>query len=202
MKKIYLITISLLILGGYLQAMELGIAEALMGEVAFTTAADQNPIVATYGCSSCVAVGGFDPTNHIAFVAHLSVPQQTQQDDIFSKIKSLSSEPFKVSVQFHLRGGLRNIGTVAAIRKWISYAKTNYFATKIVSEEISNWSKMSSGSLKIDARTGEVGNYNPEENPNRRACQQDIGDCFLALLEARSGQIRVAYCPTTISSVT
>lgn len=52
------------------------IAETLQSEASFTKATDKKPIVATYGCGPCVALGGYDTVNKIAFIVHFTFSSQ------------------------------------------------------------------------------------------------------------------------------
>lgn len=83
------------------------IAEALQSEAAFTTAKQKKHIVATYGCGPCVAVGGYDRINKIAFVVHFATAKEVREcgGQIFYNIARLAKKKITKPIKIHLRGG-------------------------------------------------------------------------------------------------
>lgn len=70
------------------------IAETLLSEASFTIATDKKTTVATYGCLSCVALGGYDATNKIAFIVHFCNVEEVSEavELILSNISKLAEE--------------------------------------------------------------------------------------------------------------
>lgn len=172
------------------------IAEALQAEAAFTTATDKKPIVATYGAGPCVALGGYDATNKIAFMVHFSNAGEVRKSGglIFYNIGELAKEKIEKPIQLHLRGGMKgqSEATIEAIKLWMEQRDD-------LPMEISTQDILASGmvwggkSLLIDSRTGEVSEYDPLANPKHRVMSQS--DVTSALLSAFEPRIRVAYKP-------
>lgn len=194
MKKNCVIIISLFA-GCALQAMipknKTGIAEAHQSEVVFTLSTDKNPIVATFGCSPCVAAGGYDPTNQLAFVVHFANANEVRKCGgiVFYNISKLASKPLTAPIQIHLRGGIKNCSEdiVQAIKIWMRQRQD--LPMEIVSEDLYGYSQ----SLLVDSRTGKVGNYDPLSNPDHRN-RSDIGD-LRCILSCYSPNIIIAYKP-------
>ncbi len=173
------------------------IAEALQSEAAFTVASDNKPIVATYGCGQCVAIGGYDPTNKIAFVVHFANPGEVRESGslIFYNISKLVKEPITAPIQLHLRGGIEgeSEATIEAIKIWMK--QRSDLPMEIVSEDISE-SYLESKSLSIDSRTGKVSEYHPLANPKHREMSEM--DIMSAMLSGYDPKIRLAYSPNKI----
>jgi len=170
------------------------IAEALQSEAAFTIATDKKPIVATYGASSCVALGGYDATNKIAFVVHFSNAGEVRESGglIFYNISKLAKEKIEKPIQLHLRGGIegQSEATVEAIQLWM---KQGYdLPMEIASKDILV-SRMSFGgkSLSIDSRNGEVAEYDPMANPRSRDMSKL--NAMYAMMSAFKPHINLAY---------
>lgn len=170
------------------------IAEALQSELAITIAGDARPIVATYACVSCVAVGGYDPTNKIAFVVHFATADEVRKCGglVFYNISKLAKTPISSPIQLHLRGGEQGSSeaTVEAIKLWMGLRRQE-FPMEIASEDI-----LTSGmdkSLLIDSRTGEVSEYNPMLNDKRRSFSSL--DFYRMMSSAYIPNITLAYSP-------
>lgn len=161
------------------------VAEILMAEVGFTTATDEKPMIATYGCGPCVALGGYDPTNKIAFLAHFSSEREAEQcgELILSSISKLAAKKIIYPIQLHLRGGMagRSEATIRAIEVWAKQSKG--FPMEIASQEMTQLTQEDMAylmanfnkerrplgqSLLIDARNGKIRPYDPTLNPKRR----------------------------------
>lgn len=172
------------------------IAEALQSEVAFTIATDKKPIVATYGAASCVALGGYDETNKIAFVVHFSNKQEVIQCGgvIFYNISKLAKEKLEKPIQLHLRGGMQDLSEtiVEAIKVWMR--QRDDLPMEIASEDILDNTDLSeSKSLAIDSRTGEVSTYDPKTNPQHRNITP--GDEIRTMMSLVKPNITIAYLP-------
>ena len=169
------------------------IAEAFMSELAITRADDPRPIVATYGCGPCVAVGGYDPTNKIAFVVHFTNEREVSKygDLIFCNIVRLTKKPIRSPIQIHLRGGFKGISesTIKAIKVWV---KQNDLPMEIVSEDVLGGG-VEAKSLSIDSRTGEVSEYDVKANDKARSFSEL--DAELAMMSAYDPKITLAYAP-------
>lgn len=171
------------------------IAEALLSEAAFTVASDQKPIVATYGCGPCVAVGGYDPTNKIAFVVHFALAEEVRKSGglVFYNISKLVKEPITTPIQLHLRGGIegQSEATIEAIKIW--KRQRSDLPMEIVSEDILE-SDFGSKSLSIDSRTGKVSEYHPLANPKHRemSALDSMGIMSQGLWDPK---IKLAYSP-------
>ncbi len=172
------------------------IAEALQAEAAFTIATDKKPIVATYGAGPCVALGGYDATNKIAFVVHFSNAGEVRKSGglIFYNIAKLAKEKIEKPIQLHLRGGIegQSEATVEAIKLWMK--QRDDLPMEIASEDILD-SGMSFGgkSLSIDSRNGEVAEYDPMANPSSRGMSEL--DAMSAMMSAFEPRIKLAYSP-------
>ena len=133
------------------------ISATFMGEAAFTLATDKKPVVATFGCGPCVALGGFDNVNKMAFVVHFSCAEEVENfgKTLTETISKLAKE--KIQLQLHLRGGWSGLSekTIKAIREW-----SLLNGASIISEEIlSPVDEFDSKSLFIDSRNGKIGEY-------------------------------------------
>jgi hypothetical protein len=170
------------------------IAEALQAEAAFTIATDKKPIVATYGAGPCIALGGFDATNKIAFIVHFSNAGEVKKSGglIFYNISMLVKEKITKPIQLHLRGGIEGTSeaTVNAIKVWMRQRVD--LPMEVASEDILAKS-LKRKSLSIDSRNGEVAEYDPQANPSHR----DISELgtLSSLTSAYDPHIRVAYSP-------
>jgi hypothetical protein len=171
------------------------IAEALQSEVSFTTACDKKPIVATYGCGPCIAVGGYEPTNKIAFVAHFSHAREVIEcgGTIFYTISKLAKQKIEKPIQIHLRGGWKgeetSEKTVNIIKKWMACRKD--IPMELASEDLFDETSLCPRkSLSIDSRTGIASTYNPTSNPNRRTV-----DSLSVLANGITHTIQIAYSP-------
>lgn len=176
------------------------IAEILSSEVGFTLATDEKPVVATYGCKSCVALGGYEAKNRFAFVVHLmSAEQLTKSGDlILYKISQIAKEKIETPIQLHLRGGTADESqpVIQAIHHWMQIRKKD-LPMEIASQDILvKASDVGSKSLAIDARTGAVSDYDPKTNPQSRGITDR--DQLRALSNFYSGNIIVAYSPKSL----
>lgn len=173
------------------------IAEALQSELAITTADDARPIVATYGCGPCVAVGGYDPTNKIAFGVHFSDAGEVRNSGglIFYNISKLVKTPISSPIQLHLRGGHegQSEATVEAIKLWMRQRRED-LPMEIASEDIlTSGMEMGGKSLSIDSRSGEVSEYSPMSNAKRRDFSEL--DAMRAMMSPFEPKITLAYSP-------
>ncbi len=169
------------------------IAESLQSEAAFTISTNKKPIVATYGAGDCVALGGYDATNGIAFVVHFSGAREVRKSGgiIFYNIARLVKKKIETPIQLHLRGGSE--ATADAIKIWMR--QRSDLPMEIASEDILD-SEISFGakSLSIDSRNGEVSDYNPMSNLNHRDISE--GDITFVLTSIFiEANIKVAYRP-------
>jgi len=171
------------------------IAEALQSELAVTQADDARPIVATYGCGSCVAVGGYDSTNKIAFVVHFANAVEVRKSGglIFYNISKLVKDPISTPIQLHLRGGHegQSEATIEAIKIWMRQRED--LPMKIASEDILTSGMKMGKSLSIDSRTGEVSEYSPLANAKCRDFSEP--DVVRAMMSAFEPTITLAYSP-------
>lgn len=187
------------------------ITEALQSEAAFTIATDKKPIVVTYGCKPCVALGGYDETNKIAFIVHFSNLNEVRGSWrlIFYNIEKLVKTKIEKPIQLHLRGGIKgqSEGIIEAIKIMINQRQD--LPMEIASEDILG-DGFGSKSLLIDSRNGEVSKYDPLSNAQRR--DFDTSNVLFAMSNAydsalsgsmhNSGDmkypiVRLAYAPTT-----
>jgi hypothetical protein len=172
------------------------IAETLQSEASFTIATDKKPILATYGCNPCVALGGYDETNKIAFIVHFATAAEVRKAGglIFYNISELVKEELKKPIQIHLRGGIKGQSeeTIKAIKLWMR--QRSDLPMEIASEDILDSEYSFSGkSLSIDSRTGEVSDYDPLSNSKSR----ELSDLNVmdALMSAYNPNIKLAYTP-------
>jgi hypothetical protein len=167
------------------------IAEAFQSEAVFTQSNDPKYIVATYGCLSCVAVGGYDRTNQVAFMVHFANPDEVinSVDMIFSNISRLISKPLEAPIQLHLRGqeifSQSTKALIDAIKLWM-HKKADL--PMVISSESAETK------LFINSKTGQIGEYYPKLNPHARY----LNEFFItrALLSAYIPQIKIAYSPS------
>lgn len=172
------------------------IAETLQAEASFTIATDKKPIVATYGCGPCVALGGYDPTNKIAFVVHFSNAGEVKEAGgmIFYNIAKLVKEKITSPIELHLRGGIegQSENIIKAIKLWMNQRED--LPMKIASEDILGSGRLSGGrSLSIDSRNGTVSEYDPMDNPKSREITDAVAR--FALISAFIPHISLAYTP-------
>jgi hypothetical protein len=172
------------------------IAETLQAEASFTTATDKKPIVATYGCGPCVALGGYDATNKIAFIVHFSNAGEVRKSGglIFYNIAKLVKEKITTPIQLHLRGGIEGQSEpiIEAIKMWMNQRKD--LPMEIASEDILDSGMCFGGkSLSVDSRTGVVSDYDPMDNPKSRG-MSDL-DAMSAMMSAFEPKIKLAYSP-------
>jgi hypothetical protein len=171
------------------------IAEILQSQAGFTIATDKKPIVATFGCGPCVALGGYDSINKIAFVVHFATVEEVRisADLIFCNINRLAMKKINKPVQLHLRGGFKHVSEdiIEAIEILI---KTNEnLSMEFVSKDILDSRGMTGKSLSIDSRTGTISNYSPKTNPHSRG-MSDLDGMF-AMMSAFEPNIRLVYRP-------
>jgi hypothetical protein len=157
---------------------------------------DKKPVVATYGAGPCVALGGYDATNKIAFVVHFSNAEEVRKSGglIFYNISKLAKEKIEKPIQLHLRGGIegQSEATVEAIKLWMN--QRDNLPMEIASEDILDSGMCFGGkSLSIDSRTGAVSEYDPMANPQHRAMSEL--DATLAMMSAFMPRIKLAYSP-------
>jgi hypothetical protein len=171
------------------------IAEVLQSQAGFTIATDQKPIVATYGCGPCVAVGGYEATNKMAFVVHFASAREVEKCGgvIFYNISKLVKEKFERPIQIHLRGGTEGSSeeTIETIKKWTTWRKD--IPMEIASEDILGRGFGFGRSLAIDSRTGSVSEYDPMANPKSKRMSEL--DQLMAILSAYIPRITLAYRP-------
>ena len=174
------------------------IAEIFQSEAGFTIATDKKPIVATFGCSPCVALGGYDATNKIAFVAHFAHAREVREcgHKIFYYISKLAKEKIDTPIQLHIRGGYihnsHSDDTREAIKVWMKQRKD--LPMKIVSDiSAKNCQNLDETSLLIDSRTGSVAGYDPTSNSNAR--KFGIAQEIHTLLSVSHPNIEIAYTP-------
>jgi hypothetical protein len=172
------------------------IAEVFQSEAGFTNAVDKKPIVATFGCGPCVAVGGYDSINHVAFVVHFADANEVEKCGrrVAYNIRSLMQKPLtcETPIAIHIRGGIKGKSerTVEGIRQWIMH--TLDLPTTIASEEVLLSDRLdSSESLSIDSRSGTVCDYNPKLNPKGRKFSKL--DELRAISSAAFPRITIAY---------
>jgi len=174
------------------------IVEVFQSEVAFTSATDKKPIVATYGCDSCIAAGGYDPTHKIAFIAHFgSVDEIREGNVIFQTIRKLTQEIFDNPIQLHLRGGVNGEpGSEEMIRELRAWTTHRDIPMNIVSENLFNGTRLDRTSLSIDSRTGDTSTYSPLSNPHTR--KRTAADDLFAITRSISPSIRLLYIPASL----
>jgi hypothetical protein len=169
------------------------IAEILQAEAGVTIATDKKPIIATYGAGPCVAVGGYEATNKIAFIVHFSNAGEVRNSGgmIFYNIAKLAKEKIEKPIQLHLKGGIKGMSeaTVEAIKMWMRQRED--LPMEIATQDIL---KIGDGeSLLIDSRTGEVSDYNPLANPKSRKTSEQ--EAIVALMSTFEPNITLAYSP-------
>ncbi len=166
------------------------IAETLASEASFTIATDKKPIVATYGCrDGGVVLGGYDPTNKIAFIVNFSNENHVYNSRslLLNNITKLVKQKITTPIQLHLRGnGPQSMDTISAIQLWIM--RNNDLPMEIASKDISSGQEKS---LSIDSRNGQISDYNPESNPERREL-----DIMASLSRSIAPTIEIVYSPT------
>lgn len=171
------------------------IAEVLQAQVGFTIATDKKPVLATWGCSPCVALAGYDASNKIAFLVHFSSAHEVRKSGelIFANIIKLAKEKIESPIQLHLRGGIKGLSEaiIGAIKIWME--KSKVFTMEIASQEILLSGKGRGKSLAIDSRTGAVSEYNPMMNPKSKGIS-DL-DGLVARMSAFDPKISLAYTP-------
>lgn len=175
------------------------IIEVRMREVAFTMDTDSMPIVATFGCDSCVALGGYEETNHIAFVVHFSNATQVENSGelIFDQLAKLMKKKIEKPIQLHLRGGIpveHSKQIIAAIESWMKQRED--FPMEIGSSDILNRNSVLGESLLIDSRNGQVASYNPYMNPYPLISRKPN---LLEKINALKDVIRVIHSPKDLS---
>lgn len=170
------------------------IVDVFQSEAAFTHADDEKPIVATYGCGPCVAVGGYHAANKMAFMIHFATANEVLMcgDTIAGAMRPLIQHTLtpQAPILLHLRGGEkgRSESTIAAIQWWMN--RYNDLPMTISSKEILRYTD-EGRSLYLDARSGNYGDYNPELNPQRRIITQ--ADWQRAMYSFRVPNIRIVY---------
>jgi len=144
------------------------IVNVFQSEVAFTNASDNKPLVGTFGCAPCVAFGGYEEANKLAFVAHISKVEEVflTCSLLFSHISQLTEKEIREPIKLYLRGGLAgsqypSYAIIQTIKNLVQ--NTNVFPMEIVSEERTLLSEFTGESLLIDSRTGDVRSYCPED---------------------------------------
>ena len=172
------------------------IAETLQSEASFTIATDKKPVVATYGCGPCVALGGYDATNKIAFIVHFSNAGEVRKSGglIFYNISKLAKIKIESPIQLHLRGGIegQSEATIEAIKMWMKQRED--LPMEIASEDILDSGMCFGGkSLSVDSRNGEVTEYDPLANPRSRGMSEL--DAMSAMMSAFEPRIKLAYSP-------
>lgn len=171
------------------------IVEILQSEVGFTSATDKKPIVATYGCAWCVALGGYDPNNHTAFIVHFSNVKEIIQigGTIYENIRNLAQKKVKKPIQLHIRGGImsnESTDIIKGIMAWMTWQ--DKIPMEIASED--TFSGCFGGeSLSIDSRTGSVSGYDPLTNP--RARKMNEFEAMSRLLSAIEPNVQLVYSP-------
>jgi hypothetical protein len=140
------------------------VIHAFPAEAVFTQSSCIRCVAATFSCNECIALGGYEATNKIAFVIHIIFAEQlpTVQACIIEAIEKLAKKALEQPIQMHIRGGLAGSdseSTVGALRSWIE--TTANPPMRIASENtllLPN-QKPKGESLFIDARTGGFGEY-------------------------------------------
>lgn len=173
------------------------IAEAFQSEAVFTHACDQKPVVATYGCGPCVAVGGYDSVNRTAFVVHFATPNEVIHcgNKIIDTLLALTKKTVtaQTPILIYLKGGHKGMSemTLSCIKTLITLYPQ--LPMKIGSEDTLCYDAEGK-SLLIDSRTGEVGDYDPLLNPDRRKyTRQDKRHVEMSYYVPN---IRIAYTPS------
>lgn len=114
------------------------VAEILQSEVGFSTATDKKPILATFGCGPCVAMGGYDATNKMAFLVHFANAAEVDAYGacLATAINQLAKKTITSPIQIHLRGGFKGYSdsTILAIHIWMKRSELPPMA--IASQEI------------------------------------------------------------------
>jgi len=173
------------------------IAEVLQSEAGFTIATDEKPILATYGCNPCVALGGYDATNKTAFVVHFSHAGEVRECGwmLLYNISKLAKEKIETPIQLHLRGGVkgRSEAIIKEIKIWMRERED--LPMEIASQEVLLSGMDYGKSLSIDSRTGEVSEYEPMANPKARGLSDMKAMTRRALMSAHQPNITVAYTP-------
>lgn len=172
------------------------IAEALQSEATFTTAKHKKHIVATYGCGPCVAVGGYDRINKIAFIVHFATAEEVRKcgGQILYNIASLAKKKITKPIKIHLRGGVKGQSeeTIKAIKTWME--RREDLPMKVASEDIlASGMDLGGKSLAISAKTGKVFEYDPLLNPKSRKITDKI--VAHALMSAFIPDIRISHRP-------
>ncbi len=176
------------------------VTEIAMAEIGFTHENDEKPIVATYRCGPCIAFGGFDPNNKISFVSHLSSADMIKKEGakIFDAMKSVQKKEIVEPIQIHLRGGWQGASYKIRknIKKWI---KQHQDLPMVIHSDYTLLPQGSVKSLFIDSRTGIVGSYSPEENPNFQPIDQNRMRAMLQ--RTHTHEIDIFYYPHNQSNL-
>lgn len=176
------------------------VAEAFQSEAAFTNATDKKPIVATFGCGPCVAVGGYDSINNMAFMIHFATFQEVLccGEKIIQQIRLLTPKKLtpKTPIILHLRGGLKGMSenTIKAICQWSqAYADIPMIiqSAQILFDNL-DYGK----SLSLDSRSGNVSDYDPDLNPHARKASEH--DQQYAIWSFYVPHIRIIYTPQNL----
>ena len=175
------------------------IVEVLQSQAGCTISTDPKPILATWGCGPCVALGAYDPTNKTAFLVHCADKLEVQiaADLIFQNISKCAKKKIEKPLQLHLRGGLETFPSsreiVHAIKVWMG--KKDTLPMEIASEEVLVSEEHLCKSLAIDSRTGFVSEYDPRKNPKSMG-EKGFNEALSSLIESITHpQIHVVYEP-------
>jgi hypothetical protein len=174
------------------------VAEIFPGEFATTISTDKKPVLASYGRGESVILGGYDPTNKMAFMIQFSDMSQVQSANangiIFYEISKLAKKELTKPIELHLRSGCseQSDSMIQLIKQWTKCRKD--LPMEVVSEKGPTCDDSDSEDpvvgLCIDSRTGIVSEYRPGMNLEPRKLT-DI-DVISILL----GDIRIAYSPS------
>lgn len=171
------------------------IAEVFLSQAGFTTGTDKKPVLATYGCGPCVSLGGYDATNKIAFVVHLTNEEELIKSGkmIYKNISKLIKEKIETPIQLHLRGGIvgESEDIIESIMTWMTQSED--LPMEIASQKTLLDGLGDPESLAIDSRTGEVYEYDPKDNPQARRMHEC--EALMARISIYNPTIFIAYMP-------
>lgn len=172
------------------------VAEALQSEAAFTNFQSKKPVVATYGCGSCVAFGGYDSVNQVAFIVHFASAREVTASGtmLLAELKKLVKKPItqKTPIKVYISGGLKKHSEeLVRLIERLTTARAD-LPMQIIKKDVCN--TCGGKSLLIDSRTGNATPYNPFENPYHREITEQ--ETTYALKSAIDPHIHIAYTPT------
>ncbi|MBX9924060.1 MAG: hypothetical protein K2Y01_08110 [Rhabdochlamydiaceae bacterium] len=180
--------------------------EVFQAEMAFSSAYDAKPILASYGAGPCIIMAGYNSKFKAGFIAHFSCYQEVICS--YRKITQIIKKYFgtgNTNISLFLSGGIKGCVTseniFRTIKSLYSLCVEPNLSFSFKSNNPLHSETEDSKSLALDTRSGEISTYDPlQDNPVsfRKLTHEDVLWAQQSFEQAPA--LKIIYPPTNIET--